>query len=262
MSSESTQRAAGGNPFAHDASVEALATPLWREWRWPLEWLRLRMSAAYCGRGIPHGEGEPVLLVPGFLAGDHVMMEMHRWLWRIGYAPHRSGIVWNTDCPDHTAQELARRVERIHGESGHPVRVIGHSLGGMLAKSLVQLVPRSIDRIITMGSPFRDLVRAHPAVVGLWDHLKAGQSSAVGRNLRASCGTGHCLCPFVRHLLDPEASDVPQFAVFSKRDGVVHWEGCIEDDAARNTEVHCTHIGMAFDAETYTVVAKRLAEAI
>ncbi len=262
MSDEPQSPPHGLDPIELDASVEAVSTPLWREARWPIEWLRLRLSPVYCGRGLPRGAGEPVLIVPGFLAGDHVMVEMHRWLRRIGYAAHRSGIVWNTDCPDQTARELARRVESIHARSGTPVRVIGHSLGGMLAKSLVQLVPGSVDRIITMGSPFRDLVRAHPAVVGLWEQLKAGRSAVVGRNLRASCGTGHCLCPFVRHLLDPEPSEVPQFAVFSKNDGVVHWEGCIEDDDAHNSEVTCTHIGMAFDVDTYTAVAERLAEPV
>ena len=132
----------------------------------------------------------------------------------------------------------------------------------MLAKSLVQRVPDAVDRVVTLGSPFRDLVRAHPAVVGLWDELKAAKGPLVGRDLRASCGTGHCLCSFVRHLTQPDALEVAQFAIYSKRDGVVEWQSCVEDEPDRNSEVHCTHLGMAFDPGVYRALAQRLAETV
>ena len=67
----------------HDPSVERVQTPLWLEGRWASEWMKLKMSPVYWGYGIPHGRGEPVLLVPGFLAGDWMMLEMARWLRRI-----------------------------------------------------------------------------------------------------------------------------------------------------------------------------------
>jgi hypothetical protein len=238
-----------GDPFAHDESIEHVITPLWREALWPVDWMKLRFSKAYCGRGLPHGSGEPVLVIPGFLSNDAVMFEMHRWLVRIGYKPYPSRIPFNVDCP-------------IHEESGERVRLIGHSLGGMLARSLAQYAPEHVDRVITLGSPFRDLVRAHPAVVGLWDQIKAARGTLIGRNLKPSCATGHCLCAFVKHMLDPDECSVPQFAVYSREDGVAHWESCLTDDEAMNDEVNCTHVGMAFHPTVFEVVAHRLAETI
>ena len=142
-----------------------------------------------------------------------------------------------------------------------PLRLIGHSLGGMLAKSLVQDHPDLIDRIITLGSPFRSMVKAHPAVVGIWDQLKRAQGGLIGRNLHASCGTGHCLCGFVRNMLDPKPrQQVAQFAVYSRTDGVAEWSSCIEEEARNNTEVQCTHIGMVFHPEVYRAIARRLAQ--
>ncbi len=248
------------DPFEFDASVELVKTPIWRELLWPLELIKLKMSLVHCGIGVPRGHGEPVLVIPGFLSSDLTMLEMHHWLLRIGYRPHFSRISFNTDCPNETARGLIARLQGIREEFGMKVRLVGHSLGGMLAHSLVQQVPESIDRIVTLGSPFRDMVRAHPAVVGLWDDLKVAKGDLVGRNLRASCGTGHCLCPFVKTILDPEPRDVPQYAIYSRKDGVAHWESCMGDDPARNDEVNCTHVGFAFHPEVYRRLAERLAE--
>ncbi|MGD9603237.1 MAG: esterase/lipase family protein [Gammaproteobacteria bacterium] len=248
------------NPFAHDPSVEPTLTPLWREAGWPFEWMRLRTSAVYFGCGIPRGHGEPVLLIPGFMAGDALMLELHRWLKRIGYRSYLSNIAWNNDCPDRTARMLATRLHAIRRRHGRPVRLVGHSLGGMLAKSLLQDHPGAIDRIVTLGSPFRSLVKAHPAVVGIWDQLKNTRSRLVGRNLHASCGTGHCLCSFVKNLVQPEPRDVPQFAIYSRKDGVADWSSCIEEQPSANTEVDCTHIGMVVHPEVFRAIAVRLAE--
>ncbi len=247
-------------PLDHDPSVEHLRTPLWREVRWPIEWMRLKSSAVYYGYGVPHGDNEPVLLVPGFLAGDWMMLEMSRWLRRIGYRPYLANILWNTDCPDVTARRLESRARALADRNGQKLRVVGHSLGGMLSKYVVQEAPEIVDRVITLGSPFRDLVKAHPAIVGLWDKLKIKRSRVVGRNLRPSCGTGHCTCDFVRSMIRPKAASPPQFAIVSTKDGVVDWASCIEEDDAFNTRVTGTHIGMIVEPSVYRAVATRLAQ--
>lgn len=249
------------NPFDHDPGVEAVATPLWRELFWPAELARLLCSPLYRGVGVPHGSGEPILVIPGFLANDLMMIPLRRWLGRIGYRPYLSDIAWNTDCPNKTALRLVQKIKVIHRRTGRRVALVGHSLGGMLAKSILQHVPELIDRVITLGSPFRDHVRAHPAVTGVWEYLLSGQGKLIGRNLHASCGTGYCMCDFVRHMLQPEAREVPQFAIYSRNDGVVDWASCVEEDAAANTEINeATHIGLIFHPRALKVLAERLAQ--
>ena len=54
----------------------------------------------------------------------------------------------------------------------------------------------------------------------------------------------------------------PQFAIYSKLDGVADWESCIEEDAKMNTEVSCTHIGMIVNHSVYRAVAARLSQEI
>ncbi|MEM7467628.1 MAG: hypothetical protein AAF387_12205 [Pseudomonadota bacterium] len=246
--------------FEHDPSVERVQTPLWLEARWPSEWLRLKMSPVYWGYGIPRGQGEPVLLVPGFLAGDWMMLELGRWLRRIGYRPFHANIVWNTDCPDLTARRLQQRAEALAEREGRKLRIVGHSLGGMLSKYVVQEAPAIIDRVVTMGSPFRDLVKAHPAIIGLWDQLKAKRSRLVGRNLKPSCGTGHCTCAFVRNMIQPKSVAPAQYAIYSTKDGVVEWESCREDIDEHNSEVTGSHIGLIVEPNAYRALAERLAQ--
>lgn len=248
------------DPYHHDPSVEPVRTPLWLEARWASEWMRLKMSPVYYGHGVPRGNGEPVLLIPGFLAGDWMMLELSRWLRRIGYRPYLANIVWNTDCPEVTARRLEQRARAIAGRTNSTLRLVGHSLGGMLAKSVVQRAPELVNRVVTIGSPFRDLVKAHPAVIGIWDKLKEKRSRVVGRNLKPSCGTGHCTCDFVRNMIRPGRVAPAQFAIYSTRDGVVEWESCAEEDERCNTAVSGSHIGLIVQSEVYRALAGRLAQ--
>src|SRR4051794_18660630 len=55
------------------------------ELRWQLELAQLLVDPVYRGEGVPQGDGAPVLLVPGFLAGDASLQVMQGWLQRLGY---------------------------------------------------------------------------------------------------------------------------------------------------------------------------------
>jgi triacylglycerol lipase len=253
--------AAVDDPFAQDPSVQHSQTPLWREAFFPLEWLSLRLSPVYWGLGVPWGHGEPVVIIPGFLGSDIYLAEFHGWLNRIGYRPYFSDIGVNADCPDHLARLLVDTVKRAQEETKRTPRLVGHSLGGMLARTVALEYPAHVAGVITLGSPFRDSVRAHPSVLAAVDALRnARRRGPIGRNVRPSCFSGHCTCTFVRSMLAPGEFEMPRYAIYSRTDGVVEWESCAEDDPALNTEVCATHIGMAFSPTVYAVVARRLAD--
>ena len=253
----------GGDPYAADPSLQPTDTPLWREAFFGLDWMKLRFSPIYCGLGVPHGNGEPVVVVPGFLASDFFLVELHSWLTRIGYRSYFSDIGRNADCPDFLAGSLMTTILRAERETGQRVRLIGHSLGGMLARSVALDNPAHVSMVISMGSPFRDTVRAHPMIISAAHSLRLQRgTSGVGKNIRPSCFSGHCTCPFVKNMLNPDPYEVAHFAIFSRKDGVVEWESCVEEDPSLNDEVNCTHIGMAFHPGVYKVLAKRLATVV
>ena len=53
---------------------------------------------------------------------------------------------------------------------------------------------------------------------------------------------------------------VPATSIYSRTDGVVRWQTCLDvvDDRHENVEVHGTHSGMAFNPAALHVVADRL----
>jgi pimeloyl-ACP methyl ester carboxylesterase len=260
MELEATAAPFAHDPYAEDPSVERVRTPLWREALFPFEWASLKFSPVYYGVGVERGHGEPVVVVPGFLTSDVYMAEFYWWLRRIGYRPYFSEIGLNADCPDHLAGVLLETVKRAAAETGVKPRLVGHSLGGMLARTVALEYGDEVAGVITLGSPFRDSVRAHPVVLAAAEALrKGGRRGPIGRNIRPSCFSGHCTCTFVRTMLAPGEFSVPRYAVYSTTDGVVDWRSCIEEDESLNIEVCATHIGMAFHAGVYCVVAQRLA---
>jgi triacylglycerol lipase len=254
-------QAAAGDPFDQDPSVQQTATPLWREALFPLEWFSLRVSPVFFGVGVPRGAGQPVVIVPGFLGSDAYLIEFYFWLQRIGYKPYFSQIGVNADCPDHLARLLVDTVKRAQAETGQKPVMVGHSLGGMLSRVVCLEFPELVAGVIVLGSPFRDTVRAHPSILHAAEALRrTRRAGPLGRNIRPSCFSGHCTCTFVKNMLQPGAFQVPHFAIYSKSDGVVDWQSCVETDDTLNTEICGSHIGMAFNPSAYCAVAHRLAE--
>lgn len=248
------------------SGYEPTSRPIWIEAFFPLDWLALHASPVYYGFGVPRGSGQPVVLVPGFLGSDRYLTEMHLWLRRIGYKPYFSGIGRNVDCPELLTQRLLMTVQQAHLETHQPVTIIGHSLGGMLARATAHRAPAMVQQVITMGSPFRR-VSAHPLVLSAANLVRANivRDRRVRREVTTSCFTPECTCGFVTTLKQDSEEDnhysgsFERAAIYSKCDGVVDWRACIEDDGDLNREVTATHIGMAFNPDVYRTVANLLA---
>ncbi|MFM8761911.1 MAG: esterase/lipase family protein, partial [Solirubrobacterales bacterium] len=102
---------------------------IWREGRVGAEAAGLLASPTWRGRGVERGDGRPVMLVPGFLAGDESLWMMSRWLRRIGYRTHGSGIRSNIGCSEQAIVDLEQRVVELSDRYDHPVTIIGHSRG-------------------------------------------------------------------------------------------------------------------------------------
>src|SRR3954447_14854717 len=78
--------------YGHPVRLLSPLPPMWLESRMALEMAALCRDEILWGRGIPAGFGEPVLLIPGYLAGDVTLSTMAGWLTRIGYCAARAGM--------------------------------------------------------------------------------------------------------------------------------------------------------------------------
>ena len=134
------------------AGYQPTARPIWLEALFPLDWLALHASPVYYGFGVPRGNGEPVVLVPGFLGSDRYLTEMHLWLRRIGYGVSTCGIWLDTSCSEQAMLRIERRVQELAGQHEGRVAIVGHSRGGYLAKALAARRPDQVSHVITLGS--------------------------------------------------------------------------------------------------------------
>src|SRR5579872_1780591 len=137
----------------------AAAIPMWQEALFGVEMLLLRASPGYYGIGVPHGDDSAVVVIPGFLGTDAYLLEMFAWLKRVGYRAYFSGIGLNAECPNLLIQRrLNATLDQARAETGRRIHLIGHSLGGIIARSAAGQRPDDIASVITLGSPFRGTV--------------------------------------------------------------------------------------------------------
>jgi triacylglycerol esterase/lipase EstA (alpha/beta hydrolase family) len=160
----------------------AVNLPLWREALVGLDWLALRTSPVYFGMGVPHGDKSGVIVVPGFLGTDHYLFEMYLWLRRIGYTAYMSRIGWNAECLNVLTDRLSATIDKAYTETGRKVHLIGHSLGGILSRSIAVRQAEQVASVITLGSPIRG-VRSHPLVLGRAEDVRKHFSEKAPRRV-------------------------------------------------------------------------------
>jgi pimeloyl-ACP methyl ester carboxylesterase len=239
---------------------ELVASPIWQEALFGIEVLLLHASPVYYGFGVPHGDDSAVVIIPGFLLSDFYLVELYAWLRRIGYRPYFSGVGLNADCPNLLIRyQLTETLKRARRETRRKVHLIGHSLGGLLARAVAADRPRDVASVITLGSPFRGAV-LHPRVQSLVDRVRRRILATQGDHVLPQCYTGQCTCSFLGALRRESLKGPRETAIYSKTDGVVDWRYCRTEDSRKDFEVTGTHLGLAFHPEVYRIVANRLAE--
>lgn len=207
-----------------------------------------RKAAAAQPYAGPHRRAalEPVLLVPGFLAGDYTLVAMADFLRKQGFRTYRSGIQVNVGCTLEAADRLERRIEAIVMRRGRKVSIVGHSLGGMLARGLAGRRPDLIHGIVSMGSPIMAPAAVHGTLESAADMLTRLTAAGFGGLMSEDCIAGSCARESFEESHAPLAEGMGFTAIYSKRDGIVDWKACV-DPAAIPVEVPTSHCGMAFD---------------
>ena len=209
------------------------------------------------GEGVPRGDGAPVLLIPGFLAGDPSLKTMALWLRRIGYQPCRARMRVNVDCTTRAVQRLEQELEALVERHGRKARIVGQSRGGNMARLLAVRRPDLVEGIVTLGSPLADHFRIHPLVRLQITAVGALGTIGVPGLFRYGCQYGDCCEDTRAHAGSPFPAKVGFVSVYSRSDGIVDWRASL-DPQAELVEVSSSHIGMAVHADTFRAVAGAL----
>jgi pimeloyl-ACP methyl ester carboxylesterase len=201
--------------------------------------------------------GDPVLLVPGFLAGDGTLALMSRALRAQGFRTYRSHIHANIGCTLNAAAQLEARLESIAIRRGSRVQVVGHSLGGMLARGVAVRRPDLVSNVVTLGSPMLAPGAHHRSLSASVEMLVRLSRAGVPGLMAEDCVAGACARQSFEECRAPMPAGIGFTAVYSRRDGIVDWRACI-DPVARQVEVTASHLGMGFDPRVIDVVEASL----
>ena len=194
----------------------------------------------------PRGDGHGVLIFPGLLAGDASTALLRGFLRWLGYDVRGWDLGRNYGPTEAVLAGLPRALLRHSERTGRPVSLIGWSLGGVYAREMARSYPRQVRQVITLGSPY---AMTHPR-----------QSHAQGPYQRLSfLHVPGSKLPSREQRSRPIG--VPSTSVYSRWDGVVAWQACVEPETAlhENVEVRCSHVGFGVDPATLWLIADRLA---
>jgi triacylglycerol lipase len=244
----------GLRALAREASVLAEAVAYRRRAALTLAQHR---ATPYAVRRDRHRVNDPVLLVPGFMAGDWTLALMSRHLRLLGFRTYRSGIRANVGCIDEGTQALEHRLEHIAARRERKVTIIGHSLGGMMARGLAARRPDLVAGIVTMGSPIMAPGAAHASLLAMVALLRRLESMGL-RVMGEDCTEGGCALRMWDESQLPLPEGFPFTAIYSPRDGIADWRACI-DPAGQAREVRTSHVGMALDPVVIDLVTETLA---
>jgi alpha-beta hydrolase superfamily lysophospholipase len=218
------------------------------EWRTGLEYLAA-LSAARRIADWPHGDGHPVLVLPGFLAGPGSTLLLRNVLRRLGYRVYDWGLGYNMGYRASMTETLPARLHHIRERAdGRRVSIVGWSAGGIYARELARAFPDDVRSVITLGSPFRGNHRASTAWK-VWQLVNRGADATEAVSEQAL-------------LRRSQPLSVPTTCIYSKTDGIVAWQCCTSLPApeTENVEVRSSHLGYGHNVETLWVIADRLAQ--
>jgi triacylglycerol lipase len=210
-----------------------------RAWTWPI--------------GQRADRARSILLIPGFMAADATLYPFANWLRARGHQVYFSGILANADCPRRAVDRVGRILTDLSAKTQGRLVVIGHSLGGIYARELGRRFPKLVDQVILLGSPIHEPQKhSNPYVrmlAALTQRFNRATCECPGGYMVNLCGVN----------LDEPPPGVRETLIYSKSDGVVDWESCIETGPKIEAiEVQSTHLGIPYNLDTLRIIRERI----
>ena len=216
-----------------------------REARGLIELPRLLLKFPALARQ-PRGNGEPVLVLPGYGAGDGSTIILKGYLRLLGYRARGWGLGKNHGAASDSLPRLLRRLGNLSRRSKQKVAIIGWSFGGYLARELARERPDLVRLVITLGTP---VVGGPKYTAAAESYRKRGiDIEAIAAEVEQRNRIGNL--------------EVPVVAFYSRKDGLVAWQACIDHQTPNieHVEVKAAHLGFGFSADVYKVIAQRLTQ--
>jgi len=197
---------------------------------------------------LPRGDGHRVLVVPGFMGDDRSTAPLRWFLACRGYRP----LPWRLGRNLGPTDEIIDGMEAVLGRFARTrkrISIVGWSLGGIFARELARSYSGTVRSVITLASPFQ----LHAGQRHLTNAGEAYDAASVLHSPRSDR-----FVPFEGR----PAMPVPTTNIYSRADGVVPWDSCVDTygDRCENIEVPGSHAGLGHNPVVLAVIADRLAQ--
>ena len=192
----------------------------------------------------PGGEG-PVMVLPGFMADDSSTWLLRRFLASLGYSASPWELGMNRGPMMAYLTALIERLDAWKEQTGQQPSLVGWSRGGTLSREVARERPDLVRSVVTLGSPVKGGVSA----------------TSISRVVTAQTGLTSAQINALLRERQRRPITTPITAIYSKTDGVVAWQACVDDvnPSVTHKVVEGSHVGLGFNATVYRLVAKALA---
>lgn len=201
-------------------------------------------------RALPRGEHHPVVVFPGLCSDAQWTGPVLSLCTELGYTAYDWGRGFNTGPRgdvDQWLEGLSKDIAKKLDAHPEPATLVGWSLGGIYAREVAKHLGRKrVRQVVSIGSPFAGEPKHTNAV--LLYRLLNGQAPAMTDALRERLRA---------------APPVPTTSIYSRTDGVVAWQACIQQGGhaqVENIEVDSSHCGMGWNASVLGILADRLSQ--
>jgi pimeloyl-ACP methyl ester carboxylesterase len=193
---------------------------------------------------LPRGNGHTVLIAPGMGCTDLFMRPVCKYFQALGYDAQGWKVGLNLGPTKRIMSRLESSLFSLNDHTGRRISLVGKSLGGMVMRELAKKYPDRVRRLILLCAPVQ-----HPVVNRVAPLL-------------------YLLKPLFDESIpnsDEELSrpaQVPTTAFFTKNDGLVAWQCCLErpSSLAENIELlGAYHTTSGMEPFALRVMAERLA---
>ena len=228
------------------------------ETRWQLELGRLIVDPVLRGRDVPRGDGRPMVLVPGFGAGDQTLSYSRHGSggWAIARRPVGSSPTSVLGPRRRASRATYRAGVRAPRAAGG---IIGHSRGGHYARALGSRRPDLVSHAVSMGAGLREMLAvSYPTGLAVAAAVAAPRTGRPGRLPPLSHRRLRLRVHPQLHSAVSRTDLVRLTSIYSKGDGVVRWPSALAPDADC-VEVSGSHVGLIFNRKTYRALATVLA---
>ncbi|MEM9821319.1 MAG: alpha/beta hydrolase [Bacteroidota bacterium] len=188
------------------------------------------------------GQGQRIILIPGWKSHETVMYPIKKYLAFLGYAPEYWGLGINHGNIERYRDTMVEQLMAQNSEE--QVTLIGWSLGGLVAREIAREIPNKVSSVITYGTP----------VIG-------GPRYTIGNNFYRESEI-EAIIEQLEELDRTNPIKVPMSIIFTKKDSFVAWPACLDKTSknVKHYEVDSTHLSLGIDPQVWKIVARHLAQ--